>query len=144
MPAKGGPQYGSSGRVSGGARGTRIYKGYGMARETSPGSNKWTTKPGRATTPAQKSQNKSAATYKTIDAKRSAAAKQAAATRKANAAAAARDAARSNKAKGRRQGLKTGVGLGAAAGAAAGYASSYVGRGSEGSKKSVPVKRKKK
>jgi hypothetical protein len=102
-----------------------------MARETPPGSGTWTTKPGRTTTPAQKSQNKSAATYKTTDAKRSAAAKKAAATRKANAQKAMK-----------KYGAKTAI-MGTAAGVPIGYASSYVGRGSEGPKKSMPKRKKK-
>lgn len=145
MPAKnpaGGFGGGGGRGARGGSGGVRIYKGYGMARQV--GETKWVSRLTKGITKSQKDQNKSATSYKTVDAGRSAAAKKAAATRKANAAAAAREAARSNKAKGRRQGLKIGGPAGLAAGAAIGYGSSYVGRGSEGPKKSAPVKRKKK
>ena len=138
MPARGS----SSGRIPGAKYpGQRVkpVSGNGTARQTSSG--KWVSNKAKGIYKAQKAQNTSATTYKTTDANRSAAAKKAAATRKANAATAAREAARSNKAKGRRQGVKVGLPLGAAAGAAVSYATS---KGSEGPKKSVPVKRKKK
>ena len=139
MPAKG-PGFGGSGRP-------RITRGYGMAKEVPPGSGTWISRKSKGITTYQAAQNSSAKTYKTTDAARSAAAKKAAATRKANAEAAAKAAAKSNRVKGRvqgrKQGLKAGLVTGASAGAAAGYASSYIGRGSEGPKRSTPIKKKK-